>query len=234
MTKEAIVVFARMDSRRAPGKVLADLHGRPMLGRVLDRLRRATSMPRVIVATSDRPIDDPIEAFARQENAEVFRGAADDVAARATACAEAFGLDWFVRICGDSPFIDPSLIDAAAALYRRAAPDVAGNLFPRTFPKGCSVEAISAAAMRRLLRETDDPSLREHVTAFIYQQPDNWRIENLAAGRPDFLGASLVVDTPEELATARRMIKRMVERGKDPAAASIDDLLALQAESSTA
>ena len=60
----AIIVFARMDSVRLPGKALADLCGRPMLGRVLDRVRRAKRGGRIVVATSERKSDDEIAAFA--------------------------------------------------------------------------------------------------------------------------------------------------------------------------
>ena len=99
-----IIVFVRYDSRRLPGKALCGLGGRPLLGRVLDRARLVPGGHPIVVATSDRAVDEPVATFTRSENVEVFRGSADDVAARALACAEAFGFVSFARICGDSPF----------------------------------------------------------------------------------------------------------------------------------
>lgn len=222
----AIVVFARMDSRRTPGKVLADLGGRLMLGRVLDRLHRSSRCRRLIIATSDRPVDDPVATFAATEGVSCFRGAADDVAGRAAACLDRFGLNWMLRISGDSPFIDPNVVDGVIDLFLRDRPDLATNVHPRTFPTGCSAEAVTAAAMRRILHETSDPSMREHVTAWIYAHAGDWRISNLSAADSRFTGTSLVVDTPEELALAVAMVHRL----SDPSAASLDELLKMRNE----
>ena len=73
------VVQARMSSTRLPGKVLADLGGRPVIEWVVRRLRASRELAGVVVATSDHPSDDPIEEAAP---ARVFRGPLDDVLGR--------------------------------------------------------------------------------------------------------------------------------------------------------
>jgi spore coat polysaccharide biosynthesis protein SpsF len=206
--RAASVVFARLDSRRLPGKALVDLGGTPMLARVIDRVGRA-GIP-VIVATSDREMDEPIARFAAQRRLACFRGDAFDVRGRALACARAHGLDVLVRISGDSPFMDPVTIDAVMRLFDNERPDIATNLFPRTFPAGMSVEAISVAALDRAMSETDDAADREHVTKYFYRRPASFRIVNHAASDGDWSDCRLTVDTPDDLARARWLVGQEV------------------------
>lgn len=216
----AIVVFARMDSRRLPGKALLRLAGRPMLARVLDRVRRSR-FP-VIVATSDRAIDDPIAALAADEGVPCFRGDANDVAARALACMDAHRLDALIRISGDSPFIDPALIEAVADRFAaQPGTEIATNVHPRSFPPGESVEAITLRALARIAADARDLADREHVTAYAYAHPERFRIVNYAAAA-SYDGIALTVDTSEDLARTEWMLAS----GAD-AAAPLDAIVAL-------
>jgi spore coat polysaccharide biosynthesis protein SpsF len=102
-----VIVQARMSSSRLPGKVLREVQGRALLGHLLDGLRQAKGPDTLLVATSVDPSDDA-----------VWRGPLDDVAARFLGAAEAASLDAAVRICADSPLLDPALVDQAVALFR--------------------------------------------------------------------------------------------------------------------
>ena len=223
------LIFARMDSRRLPGKALADIGGKPLLGRVIDRVKRARRVADIVVATSDRPVDDPIAAHALALGVALFRGAAEDVAGRALACCAAHGVDAFVRISGDSPFIAPEVIDRVVALFEREAPDIATNVHPRSFPPGCSAEAIRADALARA-HPAMDVADREHVTSWFYRNAAACRIANLAADRA-YDGVRLTVDTAEELARARWMIDAA---GPLPELLALDDILALARASDAA
>ncbi|HEY0837414.1 MAG TPA: NTP transferase domain-containing protein [Azospirillum sp.] len=225
-----IAVFARLDSKRLPGKALTDLAGRPLLGRVLDRLRAATASEPlrgtpIVLATTDRPADDPIAAFGAAEGVSVFRGDCEDVAGRCLACADAQGAGRVVRISGDSPFIDAGVLRAVIAGATGAgAPDLVTNVFPRTYPPGVSVESIATAALRRMLDETADPQDREHVTRHIYANPDRFRIVNVAAPDDRYAGVTLTVDTPEDLDKATWIAARL---GPAAVTADLDTVVAL-------
>lgn len=214
----ALIVLTRLDSNRVPGKGLIDLGGRPLLGRVLDRLRRCAVLDRIIVATTDRPGDDPIADFAADEGIPVFRGSAEDVAIRIYEAAAAAGLTWFVRICGDSPFVAPEVIDRVAETFLVAQPDICTNVHPRTFPIGCSAEAVGMDAMERLLGETKAPEHREHVTAWFYENADAVRLVNVAAPDARYDGTSIAVDWPEEVEMGRWILTRL----DTPAEAPLD------------
>jgi spore coat polysaccharide biosynthesis protein SpsF len=220
----ATVVFARMDSVRLPGKALADLCGRPMLGRVLDRVRRARLCRRVVFATSERPSDGAIASFAKSEGVEVFRGDAADVVERALGCCDALGLDAFVRISGDSPFMPPELIDRALEAMQQTDADLVTNVFPRSYPAGASVEVIKAKALRRAHeRMTTDE--REHVTSAFYSAPDAWRIVNFSASARAYADLRLTVDTAAELEVARALTTQLMPK---PELAALDDIVALR------
>ena len=199
MSVTGLIIFARLDSRRLPGKVLHNLKGRPMLGRVIDRVRRIPGSLPIVVATSDRPVDDAIAAFATGEGVTVFRGAADDVAGRALACAEVHGFDAFVRISADSPFVDPQVAATVMRLFDERTPDVATNTFPRSFPPGTSVEVVAKDALRRASRMMTESDEKEHVTLHFYRNPESFRIVNLSADDDRYRGIHLAVDTAIDL-----------------------------------
>ncbi len=213
--KTAVVIFSRLDSRRLPGKALRNVNGRPLLGHVIDRCRAAEKPNAVIVATSDRSTDDEIAVFAETAGAQVFRGSAHDVLGRAAACMAAHDLDAMVRICGDSPFIDPSLIDDFIGRHQAERPDVTCNLLPRTFPPGMSFEVVSRAAMDRTHQSAASPHDREHVTTYIYSQSGEYRIVNIESGIDDHWATPLTVDTPEDLVQAHWLARRLADDGAD-------------------
>lgn len=215
----AVVIQARMTSERLPGKVLASLAGKPVLGHVLDRLSRY----RAVVATSTDPSDDAVASFCADRGAECFRGPLEDVAARFAGVVATLGVDAFVRVSADSPVLDPLLVYEGIALFEKLRPDLATNVFPRTFPKGQSVEVVDARAFLAIEPELTDAGDREHVTTFFYAHPDRFRIENFAAGEPA-PGVNLAVDTPDDLSRLDALVRALPDAsGWHELAGSIGD-----------
>jgi spore coat polysaccharide biosynthesis protein SpsF len=213
-----------MSSSRLPGKALLPIAGRPMLALVVERCAAATLGSGVVVATSARPDDDAVTALARELGVPAFRGALDDVAGRALTCAEAGEHQDFVRVSGDSPFIDPIVIDQAIDLHQRDGADLTSNTHPREYPPGMSVEVIHTAALRRALAETSDAEDREHVTPYFYKHPERFRISHLAAERPRPEAIRLTVDDADELAQADWIARRLPEPFAQAPAALIVEL----------
>jgi len=219
--KAAHIVLARLGSERLPGKALLPLGGRPLLALTIERLRQCEHVSRIILATTTASEDDKLEAFAHDEGIEVFRGSGRDVAGRCLTCALQNRLEWFVRICGDSPFIDPRVVDQVCELYLEERPDVATNVHPRTFPVGCSVEAVETAALRRLCATTKDLRYREHVTSFFYDHEDMFSIENVAAPDNRFQGEAIAVDTHSDYERAQWVYDHL----SDPATAPVEEVV---------
>jgi len=196
--KVGVVVQARMSSSRFPGKILHPVHGKPLLWYLLSSLRCCTHSDLLVVATSDEASDDPVEAFCLAEGVECFRGPLADVAYRFRLVVEAYELDSFVRICGDSPLLDHRLVDHAITLCRHERCDVVSNILPRSFPKGQSVEVINADAYLRAESEMADLSDREHVTQFLYANQKDFKFQSFES-KVDFSDVRHVVDTEEDM-----------------------------------
>ncbi len=210
-----VVIFSRLDSQRLPGKALKPFAGRALIGHVIDRALRAKTADAVIVATSDRPVDDPIADFVAAQGAALFRGDAEDVLGRAAACAKAFGLKEMIRICGDSPFIDPLLLDQAVQIHREETPDLTTNLSPRTFPAGMSLEVIDAGALERVEALTGEKDDREHVTTYFYRHPDDFSIRNIDTEDGGYEEFPLTVDTAEDLVQANWIACHLADKKGD-------------------
>jgi spore coat polysaccharide biosynthesis protein SpsF (cytidylyltransferase family) len=186
-----------MGSSRLPGKVLADLAGRPALAWLLERLEHATELDAVVVATSTAPADDAVEQFCAQLGQAVHRGPLEDLAARVLGAADAFGLDALVRVNGDSPMLDQRLVDRGVALLRASGADLVSNVRPRSFPPGQSVETLRTAALRTAVQRMVDDDDREHVTGWLYRHADELRILRFEQD-PAVTAPPLTLDTPED------------------------------------
>jgi spore coat polysaccharide biosynthesis protein SpsF (cytidylyltransferase family) len=183
------------------------LGGEPLLGALIGRLAQAGSISSVVVATSDQEGDDAIAGFCARTRTACFRGPLNDVAARLVDAAQNAGATTFVRLSGDSPFMDPDLVDAVVRLFERQDVDLATNVQARTFPKGQSVEVVRLEALRRA-QAMMVPGEAEHVTPAFYRRPQDFRIANLASGH-DWGDIQMSIDTPQDWALAERMMAAM-------------------------
>lgn len=203
------VVQARFNSTRMPGKVLADLNGRPVLEHGIRAMLASKLLEHVVVATTVRTDDDAVVSLAQRTGAEVVRGAESDVLGRFLVAAERYGADAIVRITGDCPAVDPGVVDAAVTEFRDGRHDYVTAGESGGFPRGLDVEVVSAAALDLAGAEADIEE-REHVTLFAYRRPSRFRLGFVAAPEP--LRAPdlrLCVDEPADLEFLRELCRRL-------------------------
>lgn len=207
----AAVIQARMTSTRLPGKVLMQAAGRPMLAHQIARVRRASAVDTVCIATTTNADDDPVVALAEAEGMAVFRGSEPDVLDRFVGAAESAGAEIAVRLTGDCPLTDPALIDAVVDLFRDSDPpvDYATNSFPRTWPIGLDVEVASMTALRTANAEASDTYDREHVMPFLYRQPERFRIASYRAPE-DLSGYRWTLDERSDYELLVRVLETLV------------------------
>lgn len=208
--KIGAVLQARISSQRLPGKVLREINGKPMLAYTLERLAYCRSVNATIVATSNDPSDDLIEHFCATRGVNCFRGSLADVAGRFVAAAVQYDLDACVRVNGDSPLLDQQLIDYGVTVFRDGNFDLVTNVFPRTYPKGFSVEVIRVSALRHVCSVTRDDADREHVTRYFYQHPESFRLWNFSF-RQNCGDQQLSIDTVDDLRLFDAMIVAMTK-----------------------
>lgn len=211
--KVVAILQARMGSRRLPGKVLMDLCGQPVLGWAVNRLRRATTLDELVVATSTHAADDAIAAFAEDWGVACFRGSEDDVLDRYYRAAQRHGADVIVRVTGDDPLIDPDVVDRVVTAFLERRPEIAyaSNVHPRrTYPRGQDTEAFSFAALERAWREDNDPRFREHVTQYTVRHPELFPFHNVEYER-DLSFMRWALDTEEDMMFLRTVCSHIDE-----------------------
>jgi spore coat polysaccharide biosynthesis protein SpsF len=209
--KPVAIIQARMGSNRLPGKVLMDLGGETVLGRVIQRLRRSREIANIVVATTTSPADDAIVAESERLQVSCFRGSEHDVLDRYYQAARAHSADSVVRVTSDCPVIDPQLVDETIVLLKNQKADYASNVQVRTYPRGLDVEVVTANALERAWRDAREPHQREHVTPYLYEHPEKFRLASLS-GKRDYSRYRWTVDTHEDLKLLRAIYSRFQNR----------------------
>lgn len=202
------VIQARMGSSRLPGKVMLPLAGGRVIDHVIDRAAAIAGVDHVVVATSTSPAERPLVAHLTERGGvTVVRGSELDCLARFILAIDAAEADAVVRITADCPLLDPVVSGGVVARFLQAAGglDYASNVFERrTWPRGLDTEVVSATALRRAQAQATDAAHREHVTQFIWTQPDHFRAEGVH-GERDLSSHRWTLDTPDDLALIQRI-----------------------------
>jgi len=205
--KTVAIIQARMGSTRLPGKVIMDLGGDTVLARVVRRLCRAKFVDEIVIATTSSDADDAIVRECERLGVPWFRGSEDDVLDRYYQAAQTYAAGAVVRITSDCPLIDPELVDGTIRVFQEQHCDYASNLFPRTYPRGLDTEVFTVAALERDWREARAPYQREHVTPFLYEHPELFRLVSLR-GQIDYSQYRWTLDTAEDLQLLRAIYAR--------------------------
>ena len=204
-----VMIQARFNSKRLPGKVLLEAKGRPLLSYVVERIRECRTVEGFLVATSREPSDEAIAKYCQRTGIPCFRGSLDDVAARFLEAARSQGLGAFARICADSPWIDFRIVDEAVNRFRAGFYDLVSNVVKRTYPKGESVEVIRVDALERASPSFESSEDREHVTPYFYRHPELFKIESLKLEGENLSSVNLCVDDRESYRSFVRVLERM-------------------------
>ena len=138
------IIQARYSSKRLPGKVLKKILGTTVLQRVVNQVKKSKKINKIIIATSKHKTDKKIINFCKKNKIHCISGPLNNVFKRFYSIIVREHYKSFVRISADSPLIDPSLIDKAVTLFKKNRYDIVTNVFPRTFPKGFSVEVVNS------------------------------------------------------------------------------------------
>ncbi len=203
------IVQARMGSTRLPGKVLAEINGRPMLHYTLTRTQQAKKLDGVILATSTGKSDDEVMRFSNEFGVQCFRGSEDDVLDRYYQASRHVGARIIVRITADCPLIDPEIIDQVIDVYEGGDYDYVTNTLPCTYPDGLDVEVFSFGALARAWREAKWLSEREHVTPYIRKHPELFRLGNIMHNE-DLSAMRWTVDEPQDLEFVRSVYRHIM------------------------
>lgn len=203
-------IEARFASTRLPGKVLSDINGQPALTRLTNRLRRCKRLDKIVLATTTNPLDDRLEDWAKKEGIPCYRGSESDVLQRVVEAQIDMSSEIVVEICGDTPLIDPEVVDRAIEVFLNNDCDIVSTVWKQSYPQGIDVEVFRLSDLEEIAAKVCDSAVREHVSLYFYEHPERYRVMNLDA--PTELRAPnqrLQLDYPEDQDLIRKVYRRL-------------------------
>lgn len=207
MIKDSIKVFiqGRMSSNRFPGKVLAPFGSYTIIENVYMRCKKIKPpVEDIIITTSNQKIDDPLYSYCNYRGIKVFRGDLNNVTLRLVNAAKFYNSNFILRINGDSPLIDPHIIENVISNFDSNY-DLITNVFPRSYPKGQSVEIIKLKTLENISSKKEFTKYNaEHVTNFIYENSKYFKIKNIINPKGNESKINLSIDT---LSDYKRLLK---------------------------
>ena len=214
------LITARLKSTRLPQKLFKDVQGKPILAHMLDRLRLARSVDRIVICTSSLPEDKPLVQFAEDHGVYCFQGDPEDVIARLHGATAHYGFDYVLNITADCPFADPAYADRIVAHFTSQPADLI-----RAFdlPHGVFSYGIRPEALRRVLEVKD--STNTEVWGRYFTDTGLFDVHDLevdpAHQHPEL---RMTLDYPEDLDFFRAVFAELHTPGK---VFSLDDILSL-------
>ena len=169
-----------MGSSRLPGKVMMMVEeGKPVINWVLSQLNHCKLIDKIIVASTSLPEDEQIIKYVKNLGFDCFRGSSNDVLDRYYECAKEFSISNIVRITSDNPLIDPTIVDNVITKFYSDSFDYVANCIDRTFPYGTETEIFTFEALKTAWMNSNKPPEREHVTQYIKNNPNKFKISDI-------------------------------------------------------
>jgi spore coat polysaccharide biosynthesis protein SpsF len=206
MTKKRVVLIiqARMGSTRLPGKSMMDLAGAPLVGRILERVKRCTQLDDVVLAIPATEKDAVLKKLAESYGVKVFAGSENDLVERYYQAAVWSKADIIGRLPADNATPEPSEIDRIVQHHLALGqPGFSSNLSvigDSDYPDGIGAEMFDFSLLKESRERHHDPRQREHVHLNFYDysvaQPVNaqWCPISTVKCPPEFRRPDLVLD----------------------------------------
>ena len=167
--KACVIVQARMNSTRLPGKVLKEIGGRPLIIFLIERLILCKEVDEIIIATTVNESDDQIVKACRDAKTKIIRGSEKDVLSRYAEASKQTDANILVRITADCPLIDPYILDELLKLFKSNSYDYINNTTPPTYPDGLDIEIFTKDALLKANTYALTAYEREHVTTWMIE-----------------------------------------------------------------
>ena len=211
MENFGVIVQARSGSKRFPNKIFHKIGKYSVLDHVIRRIKKTKFKKKIIIASSIKTKRKKIISIAKKNKCMYFFGSEKDVLKRFYKTAKKFDLKFIMRISGDSPFIDPNIIQKAYLIFKKKKFDVVTNILYPTFPKGMSVEIFNISTLKRLNKTVKNLNEREHVTSFIYKNFKLFKINNFKS-KTNLRNLSFTVDTLTDLKKMKFIYSELIRK----------------------
>jgi len=214
-----IVIQARTGSLRLPSKIILPFYkSKSLIELLIEKLQNNFADVPIVLATSINEKDDILEKIALQKNVSTYRGSESDVLRRFIDAADKFSIDRIIRICSDNPFLDIEELKNLIEISKRNSADYISYIVNET-PSikthfGFWAESVSLSALKKTAELTELPLYHEHVTNFVYEHPDLFKIFFIepACNMSNRKNIRMTLDTVEDFHLLSEIYSLLVER----------------------
>lgn len=208
--KVVCIMQSRMGSTRLPGKILKKICGKTVLEHDIYRLKKIEQIDEIVIATTIEEKDDVVEEEAKRLKVSCFRGSEDDVLDRYYNAAKDNNADVVVRVTSDCPLIDSFVSGQIIQYYLDNIEkyDYVSNTIDRTYPRGLDTEVFSFKALEKAYSEAKIQRDREHVTPYIWDNSDMFRIFQYK-GDGDYSDYRWTLDTEEDFILINKIYEQL-------------------------
>lgn len=221
----AVIIQARRGSSRFKDKIIKKVFNKPLLFHQIKRIQQSKFISLIIIATTNNKEDKVLKRICDISHVPIFYGNTHDVLDRYYETALEFKLSNIVRITADCPVIDPIIIDKSISKFRKDKVDYLSNCLVKTFPEGMSVEVFTFDSLKKAWQESNLLSEREHVTPYIWKNPDIFKISELINPYGNQSNFRLTIDYPQDLVLIRAIYKKLFAKNPFFELKDITDLL---------
>jgi spore coat polysaccharide biosynthesis protein SpsF (cytidylyltransferase family) len=205
------IIQARYNSKRLIGKVLKKIQYKTILERVVNQLKKSKKIKKIIIATSTSLEDKKIVKLCKRRGYDFFCGPLNNVYKRFKLVIEKQNCKSFIRINADSPLIDYKIVNIAINYFKKKQYDIVTNTFPRSFPKGFSVEIINSKTFLNNFKNITNLKDKEHITRYFYINYKKFKIMNFSI-KKDLSSVNLSVDNNLDFIRVKTIIKNIKNR----------------------
>ncbi len=208
--KVVAIVQARLGSSRLPNKVMRPICDVPMIEQLLARLARSVYVDKIVVVTSKDPRSLLLVEHVRALGYDCEQGSEDNVLERYAKAAKKYSADVVVRITGDCPLVDPTLVDDAIRQFKMGNVDYLSNTNPPSYPDGMDLEIFNATVLQQAHQEATDSFDLEHVTPYL-RRGGKFKTANIS-NQEDLSGLRWTVDEEVDLVVIEAVFRHFYPR----------------------
>ena len=201
-------IQARMSSKRFPNKALKKIKNKEIIKIIYQKIRKNIKKLKIVILTSNHVSDKKIINFCKKNNYQYSLGPLNNVFERYRLAIIKYNPDAFIRITGDSPLINTSLLKKMIKIFKKNTSDITTNVFPRSFPIGQSIEIIKKNIYLKVDPKKLNKYFKEHITSYFYVNSKKYNIVNIK-NQLDLSRENLSINTKKDFEKIKKIYEQI-------------------------